>query len=156
MSLNIFVNNEVTIGIQRVREGVILPTFSKENAGIDLRLLTENRQSVIIKPHEVYKFYTGIKMDIPEGFYVEIVPRSSTGIKRTLRLANTVAILDPSWKGETLVFLENFGNEPVSVEDNERLCQMIVHKVWDTTIQEVYNVGTSERGEKGIGSSGRM
>jgi dUTP pyrophosphatase len=148
--------NEIILGIMRCREGVILPEISEGNAGIDLRVLTENGEPVVIQPNETHKFFTGIKMDIPEYHYVEVVVRSSTGIKKNLRLMNSVAVLDSSWKGETIVALHNFGHTPVTAENNERVCQMILHEVKRTKIVEVDNVGESDRGEKGIGSSGRF
>ena len=144
---------KIILAVQRCRDDVILPEVTNQNAGIDLRVITDDRQPVIIRPHETHKFRTGIKMDIPEGFYIEVVPRSSTGVKKNLRLLNTVGVLDEGWKGETLVFVENMGNEPVTVENNERLCQMILHKVHPVRIYEVDHVGTSERGENGFGST---
>lgn len=148
---------EVLLQIQRVRHGVILPTISEGNAGIDLRVLTQNNEpSVTIEPNGFYVFNTGIKMNIPSGYYIEIVPRSSMGIKRNLRIKNTVGVLDSSWKGETLVAVHNFGPTPVVVENNERLCQMIVHKVPTVSIVEVSDVGSSARGENGFGSTGRF
>lgn len=144
------------LGIKRCREDVILPEVSEGNAGIDLRVLTEDGQPVTLLPNETRKFMTGIKMDIPYGFYIEVVPRSSTGIKKNLRLMNTCGILDSSWKGETVVALHNFGSIPVTIENNERVCQMIMHKVEPVFIKEVNDVGTSKRGENGIGSTGRM
>lgn len=145
-----------TIGVQLCREGAILPEISEGNAGIDLRILTDNGEPVTLLPNATRKFYTGIKMDIPEGYYIEVVVRSSAGIKKNLRLMNTLGILDPSWKGETIVALHNFGTTPVVIDNNERVCQMIVHKVEEIEIKQVNEVGTSERGEKGIGSSGRF
>ena len=144
------------LGIQLCREGAILPQVSEGNAGIDLRVLTDDGQPVTLLPNETRKFVTGIKMDIPEGYYIEMVVRSSAGIKKNLRLMNTLGILDPSWKGETIVALHNFGTTPVVIENNERVCQMILHKVENVVITQVDEVGTSERGEKGIGSSGRF
>ena len=145
------------IGVKLCREGAVLPKFTKGNAGADLRVLTQNGEDKIeILPNGTYTFYTGIKMNIPEGYYIEVVPRSSAGIKKHLRLMNTCGILDSSWKGETLVAIHNFGKEPVIIENNERLCQMIVHKVHDMQFVEVEDVGTSDRGEKGIGSTGRF
>ena len=144
------------IGVKLCREGAQLPVFTEGNAGADLRVLTHDGNSVEIMPNDTYIFFTGIKMDIPEGYYIEVVPRSSAGIKKHLRLMNTCGILDSSWKGETLVAIHNFGKEPVTVENNERLCQMIVHKVHDFQFVEVDDVGTSDRGEKGIGSTGRF
>ena len=143
----------ILLNIQRCREDVILPEVTNQNAGIDLRVITEDMKPVIIQPHETHRFRTGIKMDIPEGFYIEIVPRSSVGVKKNLRLLNTVGILDEGWKGETLVFVENMGDEPVTVENNERLMQMILHKVSPVHINEVEQVGESERGEGGFGST---
>ena len=146
----------VKLGIMKCREGVILPEVSKGNAGIDLRILTQDGSPVTIRPNETCKFMTGIKMNIPEGYYIEVVVRSSTGIKKNLRLMNSVAVLDSSWKGETVVALHNFGQVSVTVENNERVCQMILHKVEDVEIYETDDVGESDRGEKGIGSSGRF
>lgn len=145
------------IGVKLCREGAQMPVASKGNAGIDLRVLTQNGEDKVeILPNGTYVFYTGIKMNIPEGYYIEVVPRSSTGIKKHLRLMNTCGILDSSWKGETLVAIHNFGTEPVIVENNERLCQMIIHKVHNLEIEQVDDVGTSDRREKGIGSTGRL
>lgn len=146
----------LSLGIQLCREGAILPQVSEGNAGIDLRVLTNDGQPVTLLPNATRKFYTGIKMDIPEGYYIEVVVRSSAGIKKNLRLMNTLGILDPSWKGETIVALHNFGTTPVVIENNERVCQMILHKVENVVINQVDEVGTSDRGEKGIGSSGRF
>ena len=147
----------IKLGVKLCRKGAMLPEVTEGNAGIDLRVLTANgEESVEIVPNGTYTFYTGIKMDIPEGYYIEVVPRSSTGIKKTLRLMNTSAVLDSSWKGETLVAIHNFGQKPVTVLNNERLCQMILHKVEPVRIEEVDDVGDSERGEKGIGSTGRI
>ena len=145
------------IGVKRCRKDAIMPSWTEVNAGIDLRVLTQNGEDKVeILPNETYIFNTGIKMNIPEGYYIEIVPRSSAGIKKHLRLMNTCGILDSSWKGETLVAIHNFGKEPVIVENNERLCQMIVHKVHYLKMVEVSDVGTSKRGEQGIGSTGRF
>ena len=146
---------EIELGVMLCREGAVLPEVSKGNAGIDLRVLVEDG-SVIIEPNGTHIFNTGIKMNIPEGYYIEVVVRSSVGIKKNLRLMNTCAVLDSSWKGETLIALHNFGKVPVTVTNNERVCQMILHKVEPVFIRQVNNVGVSDRGEKGIGSSGRF
>lgn len=148
---------EITLEIQKCRPEAVIPTVSEGNAGIDLRVLTQNNElSVIIEPNEFYTFNTGLKMNIPEGYYIEVVPRSSIGIKRNLRIKNTVGVLDSSWKGETLVAIHNFGPDPVIVDNNERLCQMILHQYPKVVIKEVNEVGTSNRGENGFGSTGRF
>lgn len=148
--------SKVLLKIKRCREGVVLPQVTEGNAGIDLRVLTEDGNPVTLVPNGTHKFNTGIKMGIPEGYYIEVVVRSSAGIKKNLRLMNTLGILDSSWKGETIVALHNFGDTPVTIENNERVCQMIIHKVEDVVITETDDIGTSSRGEKGIGSTGRF
>ena len=154
---NEFVKPTINIGVKLCREEAVLPVVSEGNAGIDLRVLTQNGEDKVeLGANETYIFNTGIKMDIPDGFYIEVVPRSSAGIKKHIRLMNTCGILDSSWKGETLVAAHNFGAEPVTIENNERLCQMIIHKVYPISIRQVDDVGTSQRGEKGIGSTGRF
>ena len=147
---------KIPLKIKKCREDVILPQISKGNAGIDLRVLTEDGKPVTLLPNETRKFKTGIKMGIPDGYYIEVVVRSSTGIRKNLRLMNTVGILDPSWKGETIVALHNFGTTPTTIENNERVCQMIIHKIEDVSIIETEDIGTSDRGENGIGSTGRL
>lgn len=147
-------DTKVIWGIHRCEEGVILPQITEGNAGVDLRVLTGG-EPVVIPAGDTHVFKTGIKMDIPEGYYVEVVVRSSVGIKKKLRLMNTVAVLDNNWKGETLIGLHNFGLEPVTVENNERVCQMLLKKdeARNVKIVEVSDVGQSNRGEAGIGST---
>lgn len=142
--------------IKRCREDVVLPIVTEGNAGIDLRIITEDKGSVVFNPNEYKVVHTGIKLDIEEGYYVDVVPRSSIGIKKTLRLMNTIGVIDTSYKGEILLGLHNFGKEPVILDNNERVCQMIVRKVEDVVIEEAADIGTSDRGEGGIGSTGRF
>ena len=142
--------------IKRCREDVVLPIVTEGNAGIDLRIITEDRGSIVLNPNEYKVVHTGIKLDIEEGYYVDVVPRSSIGIKKTLRLMNTIGVIDTSYKGEILLGLHNFGKELVILDNNERVCQMIVRKVEDVTVEEVNDIGTSDRGEGGIGSTGRF
>lgn len=142
--------------IKRCREDVVLPIVTEGNAGIDLRIITEDRGSIVLNPNEYKVVHTGIKLDIEEGYYVDVVPRSSIGIKKTLRLMNTIGVIDTSYKGEILIGLHNFGKESVILDNNERVCQMIVRKVEDVTTEEVDDIGTSDRGEGGIGSTGRF
>lgn len=147
-----------TLCVQRVLDEAILPEISKGNAGIDLRVLTEDGEKVVIGPGGFHKFRTGIKVEPPEGYYIDIVPRSSMGCKKTLRLMNTIGIIDQTYRGELLIFVHNFGKVNVEVENNERLCQMVIRRdeAVDFRVLEVPEVSPTERGELGFGSSGRI
>ena len=150
----IMIVDDIVIGVETLRDDVILPEFKQGNAGTDLRVITEDGQPVTIKPHTFHKFHTGIKLDIPEWYYVEVVPRSSTGVKKNIRLLNTKGVIDSTYKGEILLFVENFGELPVTIENNERLMQMLLYRTYNITYKKVDSVGTSERGEGGFGSTG--
>lgn len=146
----------LVLGI-KCEPGAVLPERTDGNAGVDLRVLTGDLSPITLSPGESHVFHTGIKLDIPEGYYVEIVPRSSVGIKKHLRLMNTKAVIDSSYKGEILIALHNYSSTScVEIENNERVCQMILNRVEDYNIIETNDVGISNRGENGIGSTGRM
>lgn len=142
--------------VEKLDSRVILPEGHLKSAGLDLRVLTENSEPVTLKPGECHKFHTGIKVSSPKGEYIEIHVRSSVGCKKHLALMNGTGIIDEDYRGEILVFLWNFGSEDVIIEDNERVCQMIFHKYKQHEPVLVDSVDNTERGEAGIGSSGRF
>ena len=147
---------EIYFELEKLEDRVILPEGHLKSAGLDLRVLTENAAPVLLRPGECHKFRTGIKIAPPEGEYVEIHVRSSVGCKKHLALMNGTGIIDEDYRGEILVFLWNFGSEDIWVEDNERVCQMIFHKYVKHIPMLVNSVEDTERGEAGIGSSGRF
>lgn len=144
--------------IKRMDPDVIMPSITEGNVGIDLRVLTDNCDAVSIEPGGFWKFHTGIQMEIPQGYYVSIKPRSSTGCKKTLRLMNTEGVIDSNYRGEVIVFIHNFGKDYVTVENNERLCQMVLCKDENPSfvIEEVSELSSTDRGEGGFGSTGRF
>lgn len=142
--------------VEKLEDRVILPEGHLRSAGLDLRVLTNNSEPVMLRAGDCYKFHTGIKIAPPKGEYVEIHVRSSVGCKKHLALMNGTGIIDEDYRGEILVFLWNFGSEDVTIEDNERVCQMIFHKYKQHEPVLVDSVNSTERGEAGIGSSGRF
>lgn len=80
-----------------------VPAYATEHAaGIDLYCKTKD--DITIKPNETVKVYTGLKVEIPEGFFGAVYPRSSTGVKRQLMLANTLGVIDSDYRGELMMF----------------------------------------------------
>lgn len=142
--------------VEKMEERVLLPEGHLKSAGLDLRVLTENGEPVHIPSGGFYKFHTGIKIEPPEGEYIEVHVRSSVGCKKHLALMNGTGIIDEDYRGEILIFLWNFGKEEVTIEDNERVCQLIFHKYEDHSPILVKAVDDTDRGEKGIGSSGKF
>lgn len=107
-----------------------------------------------ILPHTTVIFHTGLTCAVPEGYYLEVNPRSSLGFKNDIMLANTTGIIDCHYRGELLVALYNNSNELRIIEDNERVVQCMLKKVEDVENIEVEELDETDRGTGGFGSSG--
>ena len=108
-----------------------------------------------ILPNQTIVFHTGLKCETPEGFYLEVNPRSSLGFKKDIMLANTTGIVDCHYRGELMVALHNNGIHPQVIEDGERVVQCMLKKVEEVESIEVTKLSETDRGEGGFGSSGR-
>ncbi len=122
-------------------------------AGFDL--YCNNEEKIIAKPNEVVKVPTGIRVAIPEGYFGAIYPRSSSGIKNRISLANTVGIIDSDYRGEIIVFLVNNSDRDFVIEKGDRLVQMVIQPYARVDIKIVDELDETERGEGGIGSTGK-
>ena len=144
----------MTKKILKIKTNNILPEYKTfYSAGMDI--YSSNEEEIIIKPGEVGKVPTDLKIEIPEGFFVAIYPRSSTGVKRPLMLANSTGIIDSDYRGEIKLFFYNFGKNEQVIKKNERLAQMVVQPYEKVEIQKVDDLCESERGEGGFGSTGK-
>lgn len=126
---------------------------TKYSAGMDI--YSSNKNDIIIKSGEIAKIETGLYIEIPEGFFAAIYPRSSTGVKRQLMLANSTGIIDSDYRGEIKLFFYNFGNDIQTIKNGERLAQMVIQPYEKVQIEKVDELCESERGEGGIGSTGK-
>lgn len=109
---------------------------------------------VIINPGERHLIPTGIRIEVPEGYWASIEARSSTS-KRSLIVPK--GVIDEGYRGELFAQILNVGNHPVTIYHGDRLIQLILHKriIKDFEIEEVNELSPSERGETGFGSTGR-
>lgn len=123
------------------------------SAGFDL--FCNNKEDIIAKPNEVVKIPTGIKMSIPEGYFGAIYPRSSAGIKSRISLANSTGIIDSDYRGEIILFLVNNGDKELVISNGDRLVQMVIQPFVQVDIELVDSLDETERGEGGIGSTGK-
>lgn len=145
----------VNVKFKKLDPKAKLPTAMTEGAaGLDLICLdrmaiTPNRWSskaAIIR--------TGLAMELPQGYYAEVVLRSSTGRDTKLRLANQVGIIDADYRGEIMLYVENVGEHLEIIEAGQRIAQLLIHKVEEVTIEEVTDVSETERGLES-GSTGK-
>jgi len=99
-------------------------------------------------------FATGFAIAIPEGFEVQLRPRSGLALRHGLTLPNTPATIDSDYRGELKVALVNLGSEVVRVTRGMRIAQMLVARVESTGFREVETLPPTGRGEGGFGSTG--
>lgn len=124
-----------------------IPTKSfKLDVGFDLYANSVERTS------KFSEYGTGIAVDIPEGFVGLIYPRSSLS-KKDMILANHVGVIDPGYHGEVLLRFKILGQDTYEIGD--RIGQLVVIPVPEVELVEVYDLGVSERGMNGFGSTGR-
>ena len=140
--------------ILKIKTNNKLPEYkTKYSAGMDI--YSSNDEDVIIKAGEVEKISTDLKIEIPEGFFAAIYPRSSTGVKRHLMLANSTGIIDSDYRGEIKLFFYNYGKVDQVIKKNERLAQLVIQPYEKVKVEKVDNLCESERGEGGFGSTGK-
>lgn len=109
---------------------------------------------VTIAPGEVKLVPTGLAIELPPGYEAQIRPRSGLALKYGLTLPNSPATIDPGYRGEIRVILQNLGQGPVTVEPGDRIAQMVIAR-YEAVEWEEGDLNGSRRGEGGFGSSGR-
>ena len=152
-----------TVKVKKLFKDAQLPLIATDgSAGADLRAYLYDETSnekvikIVIQPNQEIKIHTGLCFQLPKGTAMLLLPRSSMGIKKNLVLQNTIGLLDSDYTGECMIFVKNIGDEPVEIENGERLVQALVIPYVKANYEEVEELDETERGEGGFGSSGRI
>lgn len=143
-----------SVRIKKLRENAVVPTYGSEfAAGADIYAATEG--SVTIEPGETKFIPTGLAFEIPEGYAGFMHARSGLASKRGLAPANKVGVIDSDYRGEVMVALHNHGKESQTVEEGERIAQMIIAPYITAEFVLSESLDDTSRGEGGFGSTGR-
>ena len=139
----------------RVAHGSIeLPAYeTNSSAGMDLRAYLPVG-SITLQPKQRVLVGTGLYFEIPEGFEVQIRPRSGLALKQGITVLNSPGTIDADYRGEIKVILINHGDEPFVIEHEMRIAQMVVTKYQRIQFKLVKELASSERGSGGFGSTG--
>ena len=121
------------------------------SAGADISSAVD----VTIKPGETKLIPTRLVMEIPAGYVGLMFPRSGLSLKTSLRQPNSVGVIDSDYRGEVHGMFTNTGDEAGVIERGDRIAQMIVLPIPCVEWVEVDELGETERGEGGFGSTGR-
>ncbi|MBI1171483.1 dUTP diphosphatase [bacterium] len=136
-----------------------LPRYETPGAaGADLRanLAPEDRAAgLTLAPMQRMIVPTGIRVEIPEGYEMQIRPRSGLAVKFGISLPNTPGTIDSDYRGPLGVALINLGSEPFLIRHGDRIAQAVVAPVRQARFEVVDSLGETDRGSGGFGSTGR-
>ena len=143
------------IRVKVIKEkGAKLPVYMTEGAaGMDV--YAEIKEDLIIKPLERILVPTGLKVEIPYGFEIQVRPRSGLAIKHGITLLNTPGTIDSDFRGEIKVIMINISNEEFKIKPHERIGQLILNKVYKCVWEETEELEESDRGQGGFGHTGK-
>ncbi len=135
-------------------EGATLPAYASEQAaGADVcAFLKEPR---ILQPGESALIPTGLRTQIPEGYEIQIRPRSGLALKEQITVLNTPGTIDADYRGEIGVILINHGQRPFTIAPGMRIAQFIVAPVIRASFIRLEALTSTMRGEGGFGHTGR-
>lgn len=141
------------IRIKKLQPEAYLPQYAHgpiEDAGMDIRSV----EDAILEPGVARAVGTGLALEIPAGYEVQIRPRSGLALKHAITLPNSPATIDPGYRGELKVILLNLGKAAYEIHAGDRIAQMVVAR-YEAVEWEEGDLAESVRGDGGFGSSGR-
>jgi dUTP pyrophosphatase len=162
---------KMNIPFKKINSDVVIPKPSKRgDAGADAHimgfkrvikeggkkeLVEVNSDSYTLKPLERIACPLGFATAIPEGYYFKVVPRSGLGLWEGISLVNSPGTIDTGYRNEWMAVVVNLSNKDVTLKKGERICQIILSKIYEYEFIESDKLPESERGLGGFGSTGK-
>jgi len=148
---------EITIKFKRLSEefnNIPIPSYSTSgSAGMDI--CAAIKEPVYLKPKEVEIITTNLSIEIPEGFEIQVRPRSGLAARHALGILNSPGTIDSDYRGEVKIILINFSKEEFIIQPGDRIAQLILSKVYKARFEETEELNHSKRGEGGFGHTGK-
>ena len=131
-----------------------LPEYATlHSAGMDLRANID--KPIVLKPLQRTLVPTGLYIQLPDGYEAQIRPRSGLAIKHGISIVNSPGTIDADYRGEICVILINLSNEEFTINDGDRICQMVITEHSRVEWQEVVKLEETNRGSGGFGHTGK-
>ena len=144
----------IKVLVKKLNPKAELPKYKTEgSSGMDLMALIE--KPITIKPQNSALIPTGLSIAIPEDTEVQIRPRSGLAATSSISVLNTPGTIDSDYRGEIKIILFNHGKEEFTVNNMDRIAQMILMPVLKAEFEEVDELPKSVRGSGGFGSTGK-
>ncbi|HVF82938.1 MAG TPA: dUTP diphosphatase [Sphingomicrobium sp.] len=133
-------------------QGLPLPAYATPGAaGLDVVAAEE----LDLQPGQRHAIATGFKVAIPEGYEIQVRPRSGLAFKHGISVPNTPGTIDSDYRGELKILLINHGDQPFSIRRGERIAQLVPAVVTPAAFDEVAELEDTHRGAGGFGSTGQ-
>lgn len=148
---------DITVAVRPLPhfEGLQLPAYETAgSAGMDVRAAVPDGEPMVLAPGARAMVPTGLSVAIPQGYEIQVRPRSGLAAKHGLTCLNTPGTIDADYRGEVKVLLINLGSEPFTVERGMRIAQLVVAPVVQAKVEERSLAGATTRGTGGFGSTG--
>ncbi len=137
----------------RAEKGALLPRYATEGAaGADISAFLSSPLTLL--PGEYKAIPTGLCLEIPEGYEVQVRPRSGLALRSGVTVLNAPGTIDSDYRGEIRVILINHSSQPFTVRNGDRIAQIVVSAVRRASFAEAEDLSGTERGEGGFGSTG--
>lgn len=145
--------NNINVKIM-ASEGAVIPEYKTSGAaGADVYALVE--KPVVISSGKFAMIPTGLFFEIPEGYEIQVRPRSGLAAKNGVTVLNTPGTIDSDYRGELKILLINLGEEDFTINNHDRIAQIIIASVTQAAFIPSSELSDTERGTGGFGSTGR-
>jgi len=141
------------IQIKKLSNEVLTPKYETlGSSGMDIAAYTE--RNIIINSGNRALIPTGFSLSVPQGYEIQIRPRSGLAIKKGITVLNTPGTIDSDYRGEIKVVLINLSEDKFTVKNGERIAQMVICPIEQVSVEEVEELPETGRGTGGFGSTG--
>jgi dUTP pyrophosphatase len=138
----------------KIQDGVTLPKYKTcGSAGADICAFI--KEPIVLKKGERFAVPTGLSFEIPDGFEIQIRPRSGLALNHGVTCLNAPGTIDSDYRGEIKVVLINLGDKDFEINNGDRIAQMVVAPVVQCKFEIANELSSTVRGEGGFGSTGR-
>ena len=137
----------------RVEDGVLAPSYqSSGSSGMDVR--AHLSESLVIKPGRSVLVPTGLYLEIPSGYEVQVRSRSGLALKNGIIVLNSPGTIDSDYRGEIKIILMNLSDKDFIIRDQDRIAQLVLSRYEKAELQASDELSDTERGCGGFGSTG--
>lgn len=147
---------QINIPIKKLVASAVIPEYKTEgSAGFDFHAVIRSEgYSTTIHPNRTQLIQTGLSMEIPQGYELQIRPRSGLSLNTKLRIPNSPATIDSDFRGEIKIIVENIGEEVIVINHHDRIAQGVLKEVPQANFIVVDELSNTDRGDGGFGHTG--